>query len=173
MGWTVDRIVWQALFCLLAVSIAWSKGSEVATKEDNLPFWFKVYSKDGREGLTAFCKGKNPSIDWDSQTEVTCEFVNVRFNLPPKGPEIPLTLEEAALRIPEMAEEIRKEPQKAKEGWDKAVRSLAKTSCSSESKSSIQAKMSDPSIGPKRKRLLEGVVQACSSKDIGLILKAV
>ncbi len=162
------RIVSQALYCLLAVSIAWAAESAVTAETDPPPWHLKVYSKDGRESLAASCSPKDLSIDRGSQTEVTCKFVNVRFQLPPKGSGIadfPTALEEYARMNPETADEIRKDPQKAKEDLEKGVRETKEYMCSAESKSHIEAQIRDPSMGPKRKRLFEEFIRACSERD--------
>ncbi len=170
------RIISVTLCCLFAVSNAWAAEKQDPAKADTPPVFFKVYSKDGRESLTATCLPKNLSVDPKSATEVTCKFVNVRFTLPESlgATTFPSSLEELediAESRPQFAEEIKKDPKLVSKAWREAISQLKENVCSFESRKTLEPKMRDPSIGPKRKRFFEGIIEACSDKDPNVLPK--
>ncbi len=165
-----------------AASIA--SGQQKGTKQDGYPTFFKVYSKDGGENLTAECE----PIDLSTiVNRVTCKFVQVRFDSPQKKTDklneadlvIPLSLEDLrkkALADPTLAEEAKKSPRKfeddIKEGFKKMVQEMHKNKQNfCRDGGIIETKLRDPEIGTKRKGLFQQLLAACSEKDALLFAK--
>jgi hypothetical protein len=154
----------------LAASVVLGQQKELSTKGDRYPSLFKVYSKDGRESLTASCKpiDLNPVVK-----HVTCEFTHVRFNPPVEQPEndlLPLTLtgEEVLRRYPEFAEEAeeaRKNPKKFEEKWRNNREQLKQEFCQASSIIDYETAMGDTGVGPIRKSYFKERIAACSDKD--------
>lgn len=121
------------------------------TKPDRHPTFFKVYSKDARESLTASC---TPTDLSPVVNQVTCKFIHVRFDLPDKRPDktdIPRSVEEALKADPKLAEEVRNNPKKFEQELRKGLEKVKQDFCSPSSKErvAIETKMRDPEIGPK------------------------
>lgn len=98
------------------------------------PVAFKVYSRDGRESLTATCLpiDLNPIVN-----QVTCKFVHVRFNAPEERPDktdIPLSVEEAFKAAPSLADEVRKNPKKFEQELRKDLEKVKQEFCLPSSK---------------------------------------
>jgi len=158
-------------------------------RADEPPTHFRVYNKDSQESVTAWCEPNGKPA-----TEVTCKFINVQFHLPKNVTGLlgwwPTSLEELKEMGPKRgpntyAELMRKDPQKAKEivnSGREFLDQLKGAICSPESsplRRSIDAdpekqvfwyidpesKIRDPATGPKRKRFLEGLIEACSDED--------
>ena len=144
-------------------------------KEPSVPGFFKVYSRDGRESLTATCRpiDLNPVVN-----QVTCKFVHVRFNLPEERPgktDIPLSVEEALKAEPSLAEEVRKNPKKFEQELRKGLEKAKQEFClpSSKERVAIETKMREPEIGPKRKDYYQQLLAACADKDPSLFFRRV
>jgi hypothetical protein len=137
-------------------------------KEPSAPSLFKVYSRDGRESLTATCH----PIDLNQfVNQVICKFVHVRFNLPEKRPgstDIPLSVEEALKADPSLAEEVGKNPKKFEQELRNGLEKVRQEFClpSSKERVAIEAKMSEPETGPKRKGYYQQLLSACVDKDL-------
>jgi len=142
-------------------------------KKPSPPFAFKVYSRDGRESLTATCRpiDLNPVVN-----QVTCKFVHVRFSLPEERPgktEIHLSVEDALKADPSLAEEVRKNPKKFEQELRKGLEKVKQDFCSPSSKerAAIETKMRDPEMGPKRKSYYQQWLAACADKDPTVFVK--
>ena len=117
-----------------AASIALGQQDKPASKSDQYPTFFKVYSKDGRESLTATCTPieSHPIVD-----QVTCKFTHVRFQFPSSDKTtIPLSVEEA-LADPSLAEEVKKNPKKFEQELRMALEKVKQDFCSPSSKERI------------------------------------
>jgi len=148
-----------------AASVVLGQEKTPGTKSDDYPIHFKVYSKDGRESLTASCM----PIDLRSSVDqVTCNFIHVRFEPPQQDkPSIPLSVEEALKADPSLEQEVGKDPRKFEQEFRKGLEAAKQDLCSSSSKDRIalETKMHDPEIGPKRKSYFQQWLAACSNKD--------
>jgi hypothetical protein len=146
-------------------SVVLGQQKKPATKSDHYPTFFKVYSRDGRESLTATC---TPSQLHPSVTHVTCQFVHVRFQ-PPREDKttIPLSVKEALKLDPRLEQEVRKNTKKFEQEINKGLATAKQDFCSSSSKekTAIETKMLDPEIAPKRKVYFQQLIAACSDKD--------
>ncbi|HEX9757480.1 MAG TPA: hypothetical protein VGB26_06720 [Nitrospiria bacterium] len=153
--------------------IVFGQQSESGTKADHYPTFFKVYSKDGRESLTASCT----PIDLSTVVnQVTCKFIHVRFDLPEERPDktaIPLSVEEALKADPTLAQEVKKNPKKFEQEMRKGLEKVKQGFCSPSSKErvAIETKMRDPEMGPKRKNYYQQWLAACSDKDPSVFVK--
>lgn len=148
-----------------AASIALGQQDKPASKSDQYPTFFKVYSKDGRESLTATCTPitSHPIVD-----QVTCKFIHVRFQFPSSDKtNIPLSVEEALKADPSLAEEVKKNPKKFEQELRTALEKVKQDFCSPSSKEriAIETKIRDPEIGPKRKSYFQQLIAACADKD--------
>lgn len=147
-----------------AASIALGQQDKPASKSDQYPTFFKVYSKDGRESLTATCTPieSHPIVD-----QVTCKFTHVRFQFPSSDKTtIPLSVEEA-LADPSLAEEVKKNPKKFEQELRMALEKVKQDFCSPSSKEriAIETKIRAPEVGPKRKSYFQQLIAACADKD--------
>lgn len=136
-------------------------------KEPSAPAVFKVYSRDGRESLTATCR----PIDLNQVVnQVTCKFVHVRFNLPEQRPgstAIPLSVEEALKADPSLAEEVGKNPKKFEQELRNGLEEIRQEFClpSSKKRIAIETKLREPETGLKRKGYYQQLLAACADKD--------
>lgn len=152
-------------------SVASDQQNKSGAKPNQYPTFFKVYSKDGRESLTATCAPSQPHSTVD---QVTCKFVHVRFQPPePDKTTVPLTVEDALKADPSLAEEIRKDPRKVEQELRMALEKAKQDFCSSSSEGriAIETKMRDPAIGPKKKSYFQQLIAACADKDPILFFK--
>lgn len=130
--------------------------------EPSAPAFFKVYSRQARESLTATCLpiDRDPVVDVVKQ--VTCKFVHVRFSLPEKQlgkTGNPFSLEEA-LKEPTLAEEFRKNPKKFEQELREAQEKMKQNTCAA-----MEKEMGDPDTGPKTKRHYQQLLSACAETD--------
>ena len=148
-----------------AASIALGQQGKPASKSDEYPTFFKVYSKDGRESLTATC---TPIQSHSIVDQVTCKFIHVRFQFPSSDKtNIPLSVEEALKADPSLAEEVKKNPKKFEQELRRGLEKVKQDFCSPSSKEriAIETKIRDPEIGPKRKSYFQQLIAACADKD--------
>ena len=142
------------------------------TSPESPPRFFKVFNKDGSESLTADCTSKNKNQERDVPTEITCRFIDVRFQ-PPRSSDdtsdhsnlLALTLEEVVKSDPEIAAEFRKDPQKARNEWDKVKQSTREMFCSTDSQKMIESQIAALDTTSNRKRLSTDLINACSKGD--------
>lgn len=148
-----------------AASVTLSQQKELDSKGDQYPTFFKVYSQDGRESLTASCTPINVKLD---AKRVSCNFVNVRI-IPPKKRQFkthfPLTIEETLKKVPELANEYNKNPKEFKQKWITELKKAKRKFCKPSFKKKIEKKINNPAIGPKRKSYYQKVLAACSVED--------
>lgn len=160
---------------ILQFSAVWSE--ERSPNKDEPPLLgFKVYSKDGRESLTALCNAKDLSLPSSSVKEITCKFINVRFILPDKRirDKFPTSPEEAAKDDPKFAEELKRNPSAAQE-WTKQMEKTMREFCApnSETRRTLEKQMRNSNNGPKRMKRLQRMSEACSKNNPDAILKAI
>lgn len=136
-------------------------------KKPSAPAVFKVYSRDGRESLTATCRpiDVNPVVN-----QVTCKFVHVRFNPPEERPgmtDIPLSVEETLKADPSLAGEVRRNPKKFEQELKKGLEKIKQDFClpSSKGRVAIETKMREPETGRKKKDYYQQLLAACAEKD--------
>ena len=152
------RTIAKIACCVFAISNLWIM--EQQAKAD-APDFIKVYSRDGRESFTVWCNSK-------STTEVTCKFVHVRITPPKKKDAFPTSkedMEELAKMDSEGAKEFKEDPQKFRAQLEDFPIQVKKEICTPESMARIEERIRDPYIGPKRKRVYEGISRACSDQN--------
>lgn len=142
--------------------------------KSSAPAFFKVYSQDGRESLTARCRpiDLNPVVN-----QVTCKFVHVRFNPPGDQPgekDMPLSFDDALKATPSLAEEVRKNPKKFEQEWRKGLEQAKQDFClpSSKERVAIEMKLREPQTGPQRKGYYQQLLAACADKDPSAFFRA-
>jgi len=156
-----------------APSVVSGQQKKPGTKSDQYPTFFSVYSKDGRESLTASCRPNDldPIVNL-----LTCKFINVRLIPPQERPNrdaIPLSVEEALKADPSLAQEVRKNPKAFEQELRKGLEDVKRGFCSSSSKEriAIETKIHNPEIGPKRKSYYQQWLAACADKDPSVFFK--
>lgn len=135
--------------------------SKSVVGSDMYPTFFKVYSKDGRESLTATC---NPIQPYPPVNQISCKFINVRFQ-PPDLQKIvfPPTVEDLIKADPSLKNE---DPQKIKKELEKGMEKAKQDICSSpEERKAIEKRIHNPVIGPKRKKYYQQLIASCAYKD--------
>jgi len=155
----------------LTAAIVLGQQKKPDTKPDRHPTFFKVYSKDARESLTASC---TPTDLSPVVSQVSCKFVHVRFQPPePDKTDIPLSVEEAIKVDPKLAQEVRKNPRKLEQELRTGLEKVKRDFCSPSSKEriAIETKMRDPEMGPKRKSYYQQWLAACADKDPKVFVK--
>lgn len=133
------------------------------SKPENYPTFFKLYSKDGRESLTATC---TPTRSRSVVDQVTCKLIHVRFQSPSLDEiNIPLSVEEALEVDPNLAEDLKKNPSEFEQELRKGLEKAKQDFCLSKQRVFIETKIHDPEIGPKRKFIYQQLLTACADKD--------
>ena len=123
------------------------------------PSFFRVFSKDGRESLTATCK----PIDGNSTTDrVSCDFVTVRFVYPSHASR--------ASPLEEFESNLEAAKKEDPEGFRKKVTQLL-CSPSSEGRKEIERKLREAEPGSKRRRNLAELVSSCAAEDPTVTLR--
>jgi hypothetical protein len=156
-----------------ALSVVSGQQKKPGSKSDSYPTFFKVYSKDGRESLTATCR---PNDLGSVVNLLTCTVVNVRVIPPDERPDkdtIPLSVGEALKGDPSLAQEVRKNPKNVEQELRKGLERVKEEFCSPSSKErvAIETNIRDPDMGPKRKDYYEQLIAACADKDPRLFFK--
>lgn len=128
-----------------------------ASPVSDVPTFFKVYNRDGSNTVSAYCV----KTGTDS---ITCNFTAVEFQQPEPPERLDTSLESMVKTDPKLAEEWRKNPQKATEKWKANIEELKEEVCSPSSKTRMEKAIREPQIGPKRKRNFEQALEACSDK---------
>jgi len=146
-------------------SVVLSHQEMPGVQSDDNPSWFKVFSRDGREGLTADCL---PHEDLPSVKEINCEFDRIRFEPPEPGEaNFPLSVQEALKADPSLEQEAKTNPQNFQEEFNKKLEAKKREICSSSSKikNDLEIQIRDPAFGPKRRNYAQQVIAACSDTD--------
>ncbi len=157
------------------------KESQESLQADPYPTYIKVYSKDGKYSLTGNCRAKDLTTgqlvfrprDPSRVKEITCTLTAVRYMTPdekPKEEPMPSTYEEfvkQALRDdPKFVEELKRNPKKAREEWNKLTDRL----CSKETIAGQQKRMQEIQMGPKMKTRYQTMINACLSKNFKTLI---
>jgi hypothetical protein len=171
------------LTCILSIpldgEVMSAQPEEPSSEKDSFPFFFKVFSKDGRESLTALCNPTNSVAKPNEVNEIDCKFTNVRISNPNERVDkdeanIPTTVEELANKAPEYQGELKRNPRKAAESWNEYMEGLEKLrhdACSASSQQKWKSKFINSSAGPKRQKIFQGLIEACREKDPKLFVK--
>jgi hypothetical protein len=113
----------------------------------DVPRLFKVYNSDTTPTVVIGAQCSHVA-----DNKVTCHFQYVKFGGQDPDEPDPQKM---------IAEEMKKDPQKARDEIEKN----AKEMCSPSSKEEIETTLRNPELGPKRKRVLQQMLEACSAKD--------
>jgi hypothetical protein len=155
--------------CLVPMAVlALMVGSEeLPAKEkqrpESYPSFFKVFSKDGNQSLTAVCEPKDRTQPKNLSVETTCRFTDVRFEVPsPTQNTFSPLLEDMAKINPEIAEQLRKEPEKTRAEWKTALAQMQADLCAEKALREAKDKMKEMNNDSKRKRMMAEVVKGCT-----------